>query len=234
MGTRIALLNASHNDPNTTRNFRRELDADLSEFSVTDGDLPDGYGFDAVVVTGSRASVYWEEPWIEATREWVAGAVDRGLPALGICWGHQLLADVLGGTIEPMGEYELGYRSVEHSGDDIFEGVPAEFTVFTTHSDAVTELPPGAECIAENDYGVHGFRHGNVYGLQSHPEYDPETAEAVVRGKDHLPAERIESVCAGITHDAFAEATAAKAVFDNFTRSIRSVGPASGTAAADD
>ena len=57
MGTRIALLNASHNDPNTTRNFRRELDADLSEFSVTDGDLPDGYGFDAVVVTGSRASV---------------------------------------------------------------------------------------------------------------------------------------------------------------------------------
>lgn len=238
MRTRIALLNASHNDPNTTRNFRRELDADLSEFSVTDGELPDGYDYDAFLVTGSRASVYWDEPWIEQTRDWVRGAIERDLPALGICWGHQLLADVLGGTVEPMGEYELGYRTVTHTGDDLFAGVPEEFTVFTTHSDAVTELPDGADLIAENDYGVHGFRHGDVFGLQSHPEYDPDTAESVVRGKDHLPAERIEAVCDGITEAAYADARPAKTVFENFTETIPTADPvadaATGSVAADD
>ena len=217
MGLRIALLNASYDDSNTARNFRRELDGDLSVFSAVDRELPTSYEFDAVVVTGSRASVYEEEPWIADARDWVAGALDRGLPALGICWGHQLLADVLGGTVEPMGEYELGYRTVRHTGDDVFEGVPETFTVFTTHSDAVTDLPPGADRIAENEYGIQGFRHGNVYGLQSHPEYDPRTAEAVTRGKD-LPEERIESVCAGITESAYDEAKAAKRVFDNFCR----------------
>ena len=217
MGLRIALLNASYDDSNTARNFGRELDGDLSVFSAVDRELPTSYEFDAVVVTGSRASVYEEEPWIADARDWVAGALSRGLPALGICWGHQLLADVLGGTVEPMGEYELGYRTVRHTGDDVFEGVPETFTVFTTHSDAVTDLPPGADRIAENEYGIQGFRHGNVYGLQSHPEYNPRTAEAVTRGKD-LPEERIESVCAGITESAYDEATAAKRVFDNFCR----------------
>ena len=217
MGLRIALLNASYDDSNTARNFRRELDGDLSVYSAVDRELPTSYEFDAMVVTGSRASVYEEEPWIADARDWVAGALDRGLPALGICWGHQLLADVLGGTVEPMGEYELGYRTVRHTGDDVFEGVPETFTVFTTHSDAVTDLPPGADRIAENEYGIQGFRHGNVYGLQSHPEYDPRTAETVARGKD-LPEERIESVCAGITESAYDEATAAKRVFDNFCR----------------
>jgi GMP synthase (glutamine-hydrolysing) len=220
MGLRIALLNASYDDSNTARNFGRELDGDLSVFSAVDRELPTSYEFDAVVVTGSRASVYEEEPWIADARDWVAGALDRGLPALGICWGHQLLADVLGGTVEPMGEYELGYRTVRHTGADIFEGVPEAFTVFTTHSDAVTELPAGADRIAENEYGIQGFRHGNVYGIQAHPEYDPETAETVTRGKD-LPEERIESVCAGITESAYDEAKAAKRVFDNFCRLAR-------------
>jgi GMP synthase (glutamine-hydrolysing) len=220
MRPRIALLDASHGDPNTPRNFRRELDADLSVFGVSEGRLPEGYDFDGVVVSGSRSSVYDDEPWIEATREWVRGAIEHDLPALGICWGHQLLADTLGGTVEPMGEYELGYRTVEHTDDDIFEGVPESFTVFTTHSDAVTELPDGADRIAENDYGIHGFRHGRVWGLQSHPEYDPETAEDVVRGKDHLADERIESVCADITEERYAEALAAKGVFENFRRAV--------------
>jgi len=165
--------------------------------------------------------VYWDEPWIEDTKQWVESALDRGLPALGICWGHQLLADVLGGTVEPMGEYELGYRTVRHTGDPIFEGIAESFTVFTTHSDTVAELPAGAEPIAENDYGVHGFRAGSVVGLQSHPEYDAETAERVVRGKD-LPDERIEAVCADITDERYAEAMAAKRVFDNFCRGLES------------
>ena len=220
MRPRIALLDATRGDPTTPRNFPRELGGEVRRFPVVDREFPDVYGFDAIVVTGSRASVYWDEPWIEETRAWVREAVESGCPALGICWGHQLLADVLGGTVEPMGEYELGYRTVRHDGAALFDGVPEEFTVFTAHSDAVTELPEGAERIAENDYGIHGFRCGSVYGLQSHPEYDPETAASVVRGKD-LPEERIESVCSGITEARYEAAKPAKNVFDNFLEAVR-------------
>jgi GMP synthase (glutamine-hydrolysing) len=213
---RFALLDASHGNPNTPRNFRRELDADLAEFDVTGGELPTHYDFDAVVVTGSRASVYWDEPWIPSLQEYIAEADARDVPMLGVCFGHQAIAAALGGRVDDMGEYELGYRTVTHTGDDgLFEGIDEAFTVFTTHSDAVVELPPGAERLAENDYGVHAFRRGHVWGVQFHPEYDAETATEVTRGKD-LPEARIQSVLDGITPQNYDAACEAKRLFENF------------------
>jgi GMP synthase (glutamine-hydrolysing) len=219
---RIALLNAAHDGDHTRRNFRREVDADLVEYNVTERELPETFGFDGCIVTGSRASVYWDEPWIGDLKRWVGDAIDAGLPFLGVCYGHQLLADVLGGSVADMGEYEIGYRQVEHDGDSVlFEGIDPEFTAFTTHSDHVERLPPGAELIAENDYGIHGFRKGAVFAVQFHPEYDTATAEKVTKGKDQLPAERRESVLAGIDEDNYAAACETKALFENFTGFVR-------------
>ncbi len=233
---RIALLNAAHDGTHTTRNFRRELDADLVEFQTTERDLPDTFAFDGCVVTGSRASVYWDEPWIADLKSWVGEAIDRGLPFLGVCYGHQLLADVLGGEVEAMDDYEIGYRTVEHDGEsDLLAGLDAEFTVFTTHSDRVSEVPPGAEVIAENDYGIHGFRHDDVWAVQFHPEYDTETAEMVTQGKD-LPDERIQRVLDGIHPENYAAACEAKQLFENFTQFVRERQAAgtTGRSAADD
>jgi GMP synthase (glutamine-hydrolysing) len=236
---RIALLNAAHDPEGNRRNFRRELDADLVEYHLPDGDYPDTFDVDGAVVTGSRSSVYWEEAWIEPTKEWVATAIDRGLPFLGVCYGHQLLADVLGGEVEAMDEYEIGYRTVEHSGDSrLFDGVDETFTAFTTHSDRVTELPPGAERIAANDYGVHGFRTGHVFAVQFHPEYDMETAERVTTDKnDQLDDETLERVLEGITPENYRTACETKRVFDNFVeyvREVRADGPNAAATAGDD
>ena len=221
MSLRLALLNAAHDGADNRRNFRRELDAELVEFHVTEGELPDRFAFDGCVVTGSRASVYWDEPWIADLESWVDEAIDRGLPFLGVCFGHQLLADTLGGTVEPMDEYEIGYRTVEHDGQNpLLSGVDESFTVFTTHSDRVAELPPGARQFAENDYGVHGFTKGDVFAVQFHPEYDTDTAEMVASGKD-LPEERIERVLDGITEENYRAACEAKRLFDNFTDYVR-------------
>ena len=220
---RLALLNASHNDENTTRNFRRELDADLVEFDVTGGDLPDSFEFDGAVVTGSRSSVYWEDPWIAPLKEWVAEAIETGMPFLGVCYGHQLLADVLGGEVRNMGEYEIGYREIEKAGDSLLlEGVNDRFVAFTTHSDAVIQLPPDAEPLASNEYGNHGFRKNHVFGVQFHPEYDPETARKITLGKD-LPDERIRSILDGITDENYAAACRSKALFDNFCDYVREI-----------
>jgi len=234
MSLRIALLNAAHDAENNRRNFRRELGADLVEFHVTERELPDSFAFDACVVTGSRASVYWDEPWIADLEAWVDEAIDRGLPFLGVCFGHQLLANAMGGTVAPMDDYEIGYRTVEHDGaNPLLDGVDESFTVFTTHSDHVAEIPPGATQFAENDYGVHGFRKGDVFAVQFHPEYDTDTAEMVTSGKD-LPDERIERVLARITTENYRAACEAKRLFDNFTRYVRAQGATSKRAVASD
>ncbi|MXV62963.1 hypothetical protein GS429_12965 [Natronorubrum sp. JWXQ-INN-674] len=213
---RIAVLNAAHRDENTTRNFRRELDASLSEFDATAGEVPDDFDYDGAVVTGSRSSVYWDEDWMVPTKAWVADAIDHGMPFLGVCWGHQLLADVLGGTVEDMGAYEVGYSDIEHHGDSrLFDGIGEQFTAFTSHSDEVSELPPGADPLAENRYSNHGFRKDRVFGVQFHPEYDMKTARELVHRKE-LSDERLDSILGEITDANYRRACEAKLVFDNF------------------
>jgi GMP synthase (glutamine-hydrolysing) len=233
MTLRFALLNAAHEDAHTSRNFRRELDATLVEFDVTEGELPPtvdpaaasdpGAGeFDAAVVTGSRSSVYHDDPWITALVEWVADAADAGLPVLGVCFGHQVLAAALGGRVAGMDSYEIGYNEVRHDDDPLFDGIDRTFTVFTTHGDTVAALPPDATALAANDHGLQAFRQGRCWGVQFHPEYDRETAEHVTDGKrDRLGDDRVDTVLAGVTADSYAAACPVKAVFDNFCRAVR-------------
>ena len=221
---RFALLQAAHGNENTTRNFRRELDADLVEFDVTSGDLPTATdGFDAVVVTGSRASVYWDEAWIEPLLAYIADAAAAGVPILGVCYGHQAVAEALGGRVAGMDGFELGYNTVERVGEDpLFAGIDDSFTVFTTHGDTVVELPPGATLLAKNDYGVHAFRVGDAWGVQFHPEYDARTARDIAEDKrETVGDDRVDRVLADITPERVDAACEAKRLFENFTQYVR-------------
>lgn len=231
---RLALLNAAQSDDGiagTSRNFRRELSADLTEYVVCRDQLPPpdeidlSTEYDGVVVSGSAASAYWDDPWIESACEWVRSADDQDLPILGVCFGHQLLAQAFGGTVEPMGEFEIGYRQITLTDGDcpVLDGIEERFTVFISHGDTVSELPEGATLTASNEYGVHGFQRNHAFGVQFHPEYDMETAERVTRGKEFLGEERIESVVSGITQENYEAAYEVKRLFDNFTDYVRSV-----------
>ena len=220
---RFALLNAAHDNEDPLRNFRREFDADLVEFDANSCQLPDSFDFDGVVITGSQSSVYWDEEWIPPLIDYVAEAAERDLPILGVCYGHQVLAEALGGRVSGMDDYEIGYREVERITDDeLFEGIDETFTAFTTHSDTVVDLPSGAELLAKNEYGVHAFRDGHCWGVQFHPEYDRRSAREITEGKD-LPEERIETVLEGINAENYAAACEAKRLFANFERYARRV-----------
>lgn len=232
---RIALLNAAYEAYNTRRNFRRELDADLVEYDVTDGDIPEAFDVDGFVVTGSKASVYWDEQWIADLEPWVREALDRGIPGLGVCFGHQFLAHVLGGEVEDMGEYELGYTTVNRTGDSaLLDGLSEEFTIFETHSDRVVSLPAGARQTAENEYGIQGFETDTVYAVQFHPEYDMRTAREVTKGKESVSEERIEEVLEGIDEETSLNASEAKRLFENFTTAVRERASVDGVPAAED
>jgi GMP synthase (glutamine-hydrolysing) len=233
MNARIALLDASLGDTPAERNFRRELDAAVDAYKLSEGRFPpsvsaSGWRYDGVVISGSQTSVYDDDDWIHEATEWTRRAVSADVPILGVCWGHQFLAQALGGRVVDMGEYELGYRTITRLGEDpLFKGVPETFSSFETHSDRVAELPAGARVLARNDYGVQAFRVGSAYGVQFHPEYDRETAEWVIRGKD-LPERRIEELLAGITDDAVAGAEAATRVFGNFQHLVKAHQPVHG------
>lgn len=226
---RFALLNASFNGESSSLNFRRDLPVPVDEYDVKGGELPPDYDVDAAVVTGSKASTYWDEAWIDGLRDWIGEADDRDVPLLGICFGHQVVADALGGTVADMGEYELGYRAIEHDGEDpLFDGIDRRFTAFTTHHDEVVDLPAGARVTARNDCSVQGFRRDAAFGVQFHPEFDRETARRATENKD-LPEERLRPVLDGITPETERAAEPAKRVFENFRRVVarrRSPAPA--------
>src|SRR6056297_2447954 len=221
MDTTIAVLDASVGETPAESNLRRELDADVAVYKVSDGAFPppvssSNWRFDGVVISGSQTSVYDDRDWIHEATERLRRVYEADVPTLGICWGHQFLAQALGGRVVDMGEYELGYERIVRLGDDpLFEGLPERFTSFETHSDRVAELPPGAATLARNGFGVQAFRLGSTYGVQFHPEYDRETAVWVTEGKD-LPDERTGAVLDDITDETVAAARTSKRIFDNF------------------
>lgn len=220
----LALLNTAHKTAATRRNFYREIDTPMEEFQCASGELPSHFNYDGFVLTGSSASVYWDREWIRSLTSWVKGAVHAGLPGLGVCFGHQLLAQIGGGQVESMPEYEIGYRTVRHDGNSrLLSDVADPMTVFTTHSDRVAVPPPDAHVFARNDYGIQGFRKDRTFGVQFHPEYDMEMAEHITRSKDTLSAAARQNVLDGIHETHYETACEAKQLFGNFLSYVEEV-----------
>ncbi|MHA1600274.1 MAG: type 1 glutamine amidotransferase [Alphaproteobacteria bacterium] len=140
--------------------------------------------YDALVVMGGPMDV-WEEdeyPWLKvekaAIRDWV---VEQEKPFLGICLGHQLLAEAIGGTVGRMATPEVGINRMSCPAaareDAIMSRLPAEFDGFQWHGAEVKTLPPGTEILATNEYSpVQAFRwKTNAYGFQYHVELTKTT-----------------------------------------------------------
>lgn len=99
--------------------------------------------------------------------------LERGVPILGNCFGEQLLADALGGTVSPGTRHELGRTSIELvAGSRLFNGIPETTIGLMSHRDVVTQLPLGAVLTGKSQAGIAAFelpdRH--IYGVQWHPE----------------------------------------------------------------
>ena len=140
--------------------------------------------YSAALVTGSVSMVSERADWSEATAEWLRRALDQGLPALGVCYGHQLMAHALGGTVgsNPKGR-QIGTRPCHllpaAHDDNLMGRLPDEFPVQTSHLEAVLELPEGAVRLAETPLDPNfALRFGETaWGVQFHPEF----SDAVMR-----------------------------------------------------
>jgi GMP synthase (glutamine-hydrolysing) len=156
----------------------------------TSGPLPGPRDADAFVITGSSASVTERAPWMLRAEQLVRDVVAARTPLLGICFGHQLIAQALGGEVQrnPRGR-EIGTVRVERTQDDpIFAGLPRTFDVHGTHVDAVVRLPSGAEVLARTALDeVASFRVGaTTRAVQFHPEFDADVMRSYLRARAHL------------------------------------------------
>jgi len=122
----------------------------------------------ALILSGGPASVY-----ADGAPDLDTGIFDLGIPTLGICYGMQLMARDLGGTVERTGASEFGKAELEAGESELFRDLPADQTVWMSHRDSVTAAPAGAVVTASSpSTPIAAFedRERRLYGVQFHPE----------------------------------------------------------------
>ena len=152
--------------------------------------LPNPQACLGVVISGSHAMVTDDAPWMAALQTWLHQICMAGVPVLGICFGHQLLAQTLGGHVAPHpAGLELGTVPIsiqaDVSQDPLWQYMPSCFDAQVVHYQSVRRLPAGACALAGNSHEPHqAFRwRDNVWGVQFHPEFSPQAMQGYI---DHI------------------------------------------------
>jgi GMP synthase-like glutamine amidotransferase len=170
--------------------FRRLLGEDAYEyavFAVDQGELPPAPdACDAYVITGSACGAYDAAPWIAELKAFLGAAKSRAA-LVGICFGHQVMAEAFGGKVikspKGWGIGEDAYRVLRREPwmDDA-----REIRLPASHQDQVVEPPPGAEVVAGNDFtpvGALAWRDQPAISFQLHPEFEPAYAIALIENR---------------------------------------------------
>ncbi len=161
----------------------QEIDAQAEAFPLLDS-------FCAVVITGSSASVPTQEKWMVRLQSFLATLVEAQVPTFGICFGHQILAEALGGKVQrnPRGREIGSIRVTVRESDPLLAALGTAFDANATHLDTVVTLPPNAKSLAWSELDDHQvIRFGPAcYGVQFHPEFNKEIMRGYVDARRHL------------------------------------------------
>jgi GMP synthase (glutamine-hydrolysing) len=182
--------------------FRTELggawDGDFRLLDARRGELPKASELAALLITGSPESVTSRAPWILETEAALRALVAEGVPTLGVCFGHQLLAQALGGHVEQnphgreMGSVELRLLA----NDPMLAGLPERFVANMSHRDSATRLPEGAVRLASTALEPNAFVRfaERAFGMQFHPEFDAGVMRGYIEARTSvLTAEGIDA-----------------------------------------
>lgn len=154
-------------------------------YPVLDGIFPDGpEAADGWLITGSRHGAYEDHAWIPPLEQLIRDIRDSGRPLIGVCFGHQIIAQALGGKVEKYdGGWSVGRTEYDMGGETV--------ALNAWHQDQVTERPEGARVLASSDFCENAIlAYGDtIWTVQPHPEFTPDFIDGLIRtrGKGVVP-----------------------------------------------
>lgn len=177
--------------------FRRLLarsgrDFEVKGWRVVEGEFPAGpHEAEGWIVSGSKHGAYEDHAFIPPLEAFIRDAVAAGAPLIGVCFGHQIIAQALGGKVEKFsGGWGLGPQEYELTAKPGWMAeAPERLTVSAVHQDQVVEAPPGATRLASSPFCENAIL---VYGdperpaaitIQPHPEFDDEFLKDLIAAR---------------------------------------------------
>ena len=172
-------------------------DWDFSFYDVCNGHFPESADeCDVYICTGSKSSVYDKEPWIEKLQDFVQKIFHSQSVFVGVCFGHQLLGEALGGKVEKSaGGWCVGIHTLKLLQQELWmQPVQSELNLLMMCQDQVLKLPPDSQLLASADNCLNAmFSVGNrMLGVQAHPEFPREYNQALMELRvERIGAEKV-------------------------------------------
>ena len=172
-------------------------DLDLVTYEVVQDEYPAHLDeADAYIITGSKLSVYDEVPWVLRLKEFVVELHEAQKTLIGICFGHQMVAEALGGkTTAANAGWCVGVHRLTPTADAASYGLPGEpINLRANHKDQVTQLPPGGKVLASTEVcPIASMGLGeHILTFQGHPEFVPDYSREIMNFRhDMIGAERV-------------------------------------------
>ena len=184
-----------------------QVDVDWRVYSVYAGELPQAIGeCDGYITTGSRSGAYDSEAWIADLAAFIRELAGSDRPLVGICFGHQLIAQALGGAVKKYaGGWGIGFRRFRtETHTDWMVPRRDVFTVPVCHQDQVVEIPPDGKRLASSDYCENFMIQFNdtMLGFQGHPEFSREYIDVLLElRREIISGETHEAAIASLERD---------------------------------
>lgn len=175
---------------------QQPVPAQFSVYNVVEGHYPpDSEHFDAYLVTGSKADSFGDDPWIQVLKTYLLDRYRRGHKLLGVCFGHQLLALLLGGKTERAEQgWGVGVHRYRMVSQPAWMDPPLdELQLLISHQDQVTRLPDNATLLASSDFCPNAAYHigDQVLCFQGHPEFVHDYSRALLELRQQHLGEQI-------------------------------------------